>query len=213
MKDFIQNLPIELQEIIINFIPHYYFVNKNDTCIPPLIDEYIMYFIKYELIKNIYTSSHLINYSYYKKIIKNTLEELSLYYTKQFMELCNIHSGGATNITNYNNTSLNVISFNITFKFITVGAYFNGSTEDQLFKLSNSTIYDDGCSRVYYNTTTYINYTEEEIKNELYKLFIRHMSLSDTMQEIKSMNISKINYPYGIDQHNISNTEILKSFI
>lgn len=213
MKDLILELPIELQQIIINYIPHYNFINKYDTYITPLIDEYIIFFIKNELIKNMYTSSYLINCSYYKKLINNTLKELSLYYTKQFMELCTIYSGGAINIKNYNNTSLNVISFNITFKFITVGKYFNSSTEDQLFTIGNSTIYDNGCSRIYYNTTIYINYTEEDIKNELYRIFLRHMSLSDTMQEIKSMNISKINYPYGINQHNINNIEILKTFI
>jgi hypothetical protein len=213
MTDFIQKLPIELQQIILNFIPHYNFVNKNDTYIPPLIDEYIIFFIKNELIKNMYTSSYLINCSYYKKLIKNKLNELSQYYTKQFMELCNIYSAGATNIKNYNNTQLNVISLNITFKFITVGQYYNSSTDDQLFTIGNSTMYDDGCCIVYYNTSIYINYTEEDITNELYKIFFRHMSLSDTMQEIKSMNISKINYPYGINQHNINNTEILKSFI
>jgi hypothetical protein len=213
MKDLIQALPIELQQIIINYIPHYNFVNKNDTYIPPLVDEYIIFFIKNELIKNMYTSSYLINCSYYKKIIKNTLEELSLYYTTQFMELCNIHSGGATNIKNYYNTSLNIISFNITFKFIIVGKFFNSSTDDQLFRIGNSTICDNGISIFYYGTTTYIDYNEEDIKNEFYKIFFRHMSFSDTMQEIKSMNISKINYPYGINQHNISNTEILKSFI
>ena len=213
MKEFIQELPIELQQMIISFIPHYHFVNKNDTYIPPIIDEYIMFFIKNELIKNLYTSSNLIYCSYYKKIIKNTLEELSLYYTKQFMELSYIHSEGANNINNFNNKSLNVITFNITFKFITVREYFTNSTDDQLFTISNSTLYDNGCSRVYYNTTTFINYTVEDIKNELYKIFLRHTSLSDTMQEIKSMNISKINYPYGLNQHSINSNEILKTFI
>lgn len=201
-------IPIEIKQIIIKYICPNKLINQNDTIINPIIDEHIKNYITNDLLKNLCISSYLMVNSYYKQLIKDKLKELALYYTKEFIKQCEIYSNNSVN-----NTSVNIISFNITFKFVKVGKYFNGSTDDTVFRLSNVILDNNICNITFYNSIRYIDNNEEYIKNELYKIFIRHLSFSDTMHEIKSMDMCRTNFPYGINNHDIYNNDILKVFI
>jgi hypothetical protein len=208
------SLPDEIKKIILHKVPIEYYLEKDEINIPNIIDEYILEYIEGNLLSDMSKSGYLNNTILYKKIVRDNVNNLALYYTNKFIYYANTHSGGIVHLNKYIDKEVNVISLNIIFKFTKVGNYYMGSTEGSNFIISNdSWNYENKCSKIYYNTTIFIDYTEDSIKNAIYNVLLRQMDNSDTTEDIKSMKIIKTSYPKGINNYKIFTEQVLYSII
>ncbi len=200
-------LPYEIKKIIINYLPFYKLSTNN---ILPIFNECIIDYINNKLLIDNYINGNLYNNELYRHIIDNKLIDITKSITKKFME----YSNGIV-FLNFNSPApISTINIIIKFKFTTVGKYFSGSTNDIVFKLSNSNMfYPNICSVIFYGTSTYIDYDENDIQNKLFNILIRNMNLSDTIVDIKSMEIIRTNYPNGFSNYNDYNEKVLIKYI
>ncbi len=200
-------LPDEIKLIIIKFLPLYKLITDNTL---PIFNEYIMNYINTKLLTDNYINGCLYKCELYRDIIDNKLIDITKSIAKKFME----YSKGIVFLNFNNPTPISIISVIIIFKFTTVGKHFNGSTDDILFKLSNSNMgYSGICSVIFYGTSNYIDYNEYDIQNKLYCVLTRNIDLSDTTVDIKKMEMIKINYPSGFSNYHDYNEEVLIKFI
>ena len=98
--------------------------------------------------------------------------------------------GGPVSIIN---ESAQIISLKIIFKFTTVGKFYNSNTNDIKYSLSSNGIYENSCMWTYNDFIYTFDYTEENIHNEIWRILIKNMDLSDTTVDIKSMEMIKTN--------------------
>jgi len=177
-------LPYDIKLIIIDYMP----LNKNiiDNP-PPIFHDYIINYINKKLLTNMYISGLLCTNNIYDNIISDKLEQIASGITKKFMNA--VHKiGGPIQIISEN---MPIISFKITFKFTTVGKYYNSDTNDIKYSLSSYSIYNNYFTRLYNDNIMNIEYTESNIQNEIWRILIKNMDYSDTTIDIKSMEIIK----------------------
>jgi len=177
-------LPEEIQLHIISFIPMCKLITDNP---PPIINEYILYYIENELLKDNYIAGCLYASNIYYKNVLLKVNEISLKMAKLFMKETD-KIGGLVHIFN---TDSEIISFEIIFKFTTVGKYFNGFKDYIKFSLSNYLINRDQCTGFYLDTTYGINYNEKSIRENIYRILFKNMHCSDTTIDIKSIQMIK----------------------
>jgi hypothetical protein len=207
-------LPDEIKKIILDKLPIQDYLKKDEINIPNIIHEYITEYIEGNLLSDMSKSGYLNNTIKYKKIVRDNVNKLALKYAEKFIYYANTHSGGVVYLNNYIDKEVNVISLNIIFKFTKVGNYYSGSTDESNFIISNDGWnYVNKCSRIYYNTTIFIDYTEDSIKSAIYNVLLRQMDYSDTTEDIKSMKIIKTTYPKGINNYKIFTEQILYNII
>jgi hypothetical protein len=203
-------LPYEIKIMIIKYLPCYKFITKDTTSILPIFNEYIMDYINKNLLTDNYCNGYLYCNKLYRDIIEKKMFNIISSIVNKFME----YSNGIIYLDFNNPTPIHTININIIFKFTTVGKYFAGSTDDVVFKLSNSNIgYPDICSVTFFGTSTFINYNENDIQNKLYSVLIRNMDISDTILDIKKMEIIETIYPNGFSNYNDFNDKVLIKYV
>ena len=214
ITELVIRLPDEIKKIILDKLPIEYLLEKNSIKISYIIDEYINEYINKKILYDMSKSGYIHNTILYKHLTRDTVNNLSLSYARKFMYYTNMHSGGVVKINDYMNKHFNKILFIITFKFTKVGNFYSSSTDDSTFTISNDGWNDETkCSKVYYNTSLFIEYNEESIKSSIYNVLLRQMDNSDTVEDIKSMRIMKISYPEGIKNYNKFTEEVLYNII
>jgi hypothetical protein len=208
------SLPDEIKKMILHKLPIEYYLEKDEITTTSIINEYITEYIEGNLLSDMSKSGYLNNTILYKKIVRDNVNKLALYYATKFIYYANTHSGGVVHLNKYIDKEVNVISLNIIFKFTKVGNYYSGSTDESNFIISNDGWnYINKCSKIYYNTTIFIDYTEDSIKAAIYNVLIRQMDYSDTTEDIKSMKIIKTTYPKGINNYKIFTEQVLYTII
>lgn len=178
------NIPDEIKLIVISYLPFHKLIMDNP---PQIFHEYIIHYINTQLLTNMYISGILYESNIYNNIINNKACEISSNITTKFMKAVK-EIGGPIKIINENTP---IISLNIVFKFTTVGKFFNSSTADIKYSLSTYSIYNNHCTWVYNDTIYHFKYTEENIKNEIWRILVKNMNYSDTTVDIKSMEMIK----------------------
>ena len=177
-------LPDEIKLIIISYLP----ISKLLASEPlPIFNEYIMYYINTQLLKDMYKSGYLYKSPIYSDIIYDKINQIAENIAQGFIkEITNI--GGPTSV---NSVSTKIISLRIKFTFTRVGRYFQGSTDDFMYSLSTYGISENSCTWMYNNFQYGFQYSDENIKNEIWRILIKNMDHSDTTIDIKSMELIK----------------------
>ena len=177
-------LPYEIKLMIIDYFPLTKQIIDNP---PPIFHDYIINYINTKLLTNMYISGLLCTNDIYYDIISDKLENISSDITNKFMNAVK-DIGGPIGIINEN---MPIISLKIIFKFTTVGNYYNSDTNDIKYSLSSYSIYNNYFTWFYKDTRYNIEYTEENIHNEIVRILIKNMNFSDTTVDIKSMEMIK----------------------
>ncbi len=180
------NMPYSIKLIIMNYLP----INMLIIDDPPqMIYDHIIHYINTKLLTNMHTAGLLLINNIYKDIVYDKLDKISQNIANKFMKAVDDIGGPIK----YNNETMPIISLKIIFKFTKVGKFYKGDTSDIKYCISSYGIYDNYCTWFYnykYNTFEYKN---ENIKNEIYRILIKNMDLSDTIVDINSMEIIKTN--------------------
>jgi len=194
-------IPEEIKLMIISYLPIYKLINNP----VPIFHEYIIHYINTQLLTNMYVSGRLLRSDIYCDIVYDKMKEMSSSITKQFMKATSDIGG---TINPFNSDSKIVISLKITFKFTKVGKCYNSNTKDIKYSLSSyGSLNDSSCTWFYNDTVSAFKYTEENIKNEIWRILIKNMDHSDTTIDIKSMEMVKT------DLMNADNYNVLIKFI
>jgi hypothetical protein len=177
-------LPDEIKSHIISFIPMYKLITDNP---PAIINEYILYYIDTQLLKDNYIAGCLYESNIYYKDVCIKVNEISLKMAKLFMKETDKIGGLVHRV----NTDSQIISFEIIFKFTTIGKYCNGSKNDIKFSLTNYLINRGQCTGFYLDTTYGIDYNEKSITEDICRILFKNMYSGDTTIDIKSIQMIK----------------------
>jgi hypothetical protein len=166
-------LPKEIQEIILSYIPINILTNINKKELESFIENYIKNYIKYNLLSNIPKSEFLLTLPKYSEMLKTRLRELSLSYARDFMKNINKYSvGEPINIFEHMNIPITTISFKIEFK----------SKEGYPYRGVNSMALS--------------------ISNDIYSILLMKLQDNDITTNITSIKLIKTFYPTGINENN-----------
>ena len=177
-------IPYEIKLIIINYLPIYKLIIDNP---PPIFHDIIMHYINTKILTDMYISGILCKNDIYCDIINNKVGEISSNITKKFMRAVEEIDGPSSII----NENIPIISLKIIFKFTTVGKFYISNTDDIKYSLSSYSIYNNYFTWRYNDYTCTLEYTEENIQNEIFRILIKNMNYSDTTVDIKSMEMIK----------------------
>ncbi len=199
------NLPDEIKLIIIGYLPITKLVSDNPL---PIFDEYIINYINNRVLTNMYYTGFLYRRSIYSDMVYDKIKEIADMIGEQFIKETNM-IGGPINILNQElNQELNtIISLVIIFKFSTVGKRYNGSRDDINYCLTNSSLANNSCSWCYDGTMSCFEYTDKNIKTEIFRILIKNIDYSDTIVDIKCMELIKTN---GNNKYKLN---VIKKFI
>ncbi len=179
-------IPYDIKLIIMNYLPINTLIIDNP---PKIFHNYLINYINKQLLTNMYVAGILYENNIYNIIINNKVNEISQNITDKFMKAVD-EIGGPSLV--YNQTAP-IISLKIIFKFTEVGESYTGNTRDIDYRISSYSLYNNCCTWIYNYKYCTLEYNKQNIQNEICRILIKNMNISDTTIDIKSMEMVKTN--------------------
>ncbi len=202
------NLTLTEQEAMFNRFPIYRLVCKEAT-MPPIVHDYILYYIENRLFTNYKKSGYLMECVLYKDRVETRLNRYSVHLAKQFMDYCIQYPGGA--ISSHPTTPWHVVRINFEFTIPEVGPDWRSSTADFSHSIVNYGLTENSAASMYMDSMCMFEITHHHLSTHIYIILAKHMFHSKTHVQLSRITFNLDSYPDGFTVQNTMASTVLRT--